>query len=515
MAYARYGAFLAIAGVVVVGAAAGYTHFVAASIGGALVALFGFAGRSVAMGRRDPLTGALGRSEIYRRMDQAIVRYCAKGGGAIAVLSLDLEKFGSVNSRYGQAAGDEVLMETFRRIVDACSPSSLVARMGGDEFLVVLMGASENDVSGWGALVSERLLDRLQAPISVGGAEIRPKVRLGGSVRAFHGVRSAVSAESIIMHANIARGRLVASRAKREIGRLPFDKKLEVATSRAALIEREFARAMDEGELFLAYQPIVDFRSGNVVKCEALLRWESPKMGAVTPDEFIPIVERSGQMDALGWFVINESCDQIARWSDAGAKMKVCINVSASQMGCSTFSCEVLRALACRGIAPNLLGIEITESVAIDNDLSVQANLSTLTAAGVSVFLDDFGTGFSSLCYLSKLNVQGIKIDKSFVVALREGSQGARDRLLVEAICILANSMGLVIVAEGVDSPWRAAELDCLGVRLMQGFLYSPAVSPEGLDALVLEGASIFLERAAVCVGGDAVEGGHRLNLVT
>ena len=215
------------------------------------------------------------------------------------------------------------------------------------------------------------------------------------------------------IYPNIARGGNILSLAKQEIGWAPFCKEKAVVASRAAWIEREFSRAMDGGELFLAYQPIVNFRTGAVDKCEALLRWESPKMGVVAPDEFIPIVERSGQMDALGWFVLCESCDQIARWSNSGVKMKVCVNVSASQMADALFAKEVLRCLIQRGVAPNLLSLEITEAVAVNNDLLVQANLATLAESGVSVFLDDFGTGFSSLFSLSKLNVQGIKIDKS------------------------------------------------------------------------------------------------------
>lgn len=447
----------------------------------AVVGIFGALALAYKLTEHDSLTGTLGRAAILRRSHHALT-HCRREGGAIGAASLDIERFGTINFLHGRAAGDSVLREVASRLVKACPPSALVSRLHGDEFLVVFVGESEESIGRECVKLCVALRDALVAPIRTAHANIEIRVRIGVDIRSGC-YKAGFSADDLVRNSDIARRQPVNSYPSR--GYSLFDQKMAEMSGRHAWIECEIPSAIRDREVVLAYQPIVDVRTRKVVKCEALLRWTSPKRGAVGPDEFIPIAEVSGQMEVLGWFVIHQVCAQFVLWREEGrADMPVAVNVSPSQLRNPMFGEELLRTLNRYSVLPRLLEIEITEGVIIDDNPVIRMNLRTLECAGIAVSLDDFGTGFSSLSSLAALSIQGLKIDKSFVNALSEEHGNRRERRLVESICALAAAMGVIVVAEGVDSAAKAAELQQYGVHLMQGYLYSQAVPPENLNAV-------------------------------
>lgn len=458
--------------------------FHVASAAGALVIVLGAAGLAYWVESRDTLTGTLSRMGFVQRVSDGLL-HCQQWGGAIAVLSVDVERFRAVNATHGQAAGDLVLKELATRMRKHLPRSALIARMSADEFLVAVMGDAEEGVT----LVCERFCDLLRdslggAPISLPYGEIFVRVRVGGDICTHECGR--MCAEELVTRANVARRGCHGGGSGPGRGFAHYRPGTAEASSRAARIECEMPRALHAGEFAVAYQPIIDVRQMRIAKCEALLRWTSPRLGEISPQEFIPIAEASGLIEALGQFVIDEVCAQLGQWRavETGA-IVACVNVSAIQMRNPSFASSVLSSLVANGVAPERLALEITEGVVVGDDPAIGVNLRYLRRAGIRVYLDDFGTGFSSLSCLAKLDVHGLKIDQSFVQAMSENSADmGRARRLVEAICALASAMDLDLVAEGVDAPWKAEELARMGVGLMQGFLYSPAVPPERLSGL-------------------------------
>jgi len=425
--------------------------------------------------RRDGLTGVLSRREALAQISQGL-SHSELTGGVLGVLSIDIERFGRVNAVYGQATGDAVLKEMARRITRFAPENALVARMGADEFLVVLAGDRKVDVAEPARRFCEGLRDCLHLPIELSGDEVPLRVRIGGEIVAPQDVSAQLTAEDLVMHANLAR----TSRGRKiEAGRDGFTLFMNEQVEEAARLvemERELPAALRADEFFVVYQPIVDADTMRTVKCEALLRWSSHRLGSVPPQDFIAAAERAGHIDELGLFVLNAACAQAAKWLEAGEEIVVSVNVSATQLHSESFFAEVERTLRRHGVPAHLLALELTECVVVDADPLVRSNLERLAEAGISVALDDFGTGFSSLSYLSRLNIQTIKIDKSFVSAMFDG---VREMRLIELICAIGKSMGYEIVAEGVESPAQARELVQFGVNRMQGYLFSPPVAAE------------------------------------
>ncbi len=464
-----------------------------------VAAIFGALALAHKLTERDTLTGTLGRAAFLRRTHVALEK-SRRQGRAIAVASLDIERFGTINSLHGRVVGDAVLREVAVRIVKACPANSLVARVHGDEFVVVFIGKSEEEVSRECVRLCVSLRAALVAPVRTQNAIVDVRIRIGADIRCGP-QETGFSAEDLVMNSTLARRQQFNPCLALGVGYTPFDQEMAELSTRRAWIECEIPQALRDGEISLAYQPIVDARTMRVVKCEALLRWTSGKNGVVGPEEFIPIAEMSGQMNELGWFVIHAVCDQIAKWRDEDeTEWVISVNVSPSQLRNPLFSEEFLRVMAKNSVPARLVEVEITEGVILDDNPVIRMNLGVLRCAGINVFLDDFGTGFSSLSRLASLSIQGLKIDKSFVYALRADNENDRERLLVKSICALAAEAGVTVVAEGVDSAVKAAELQQYGVHLMQGFLYSQAVPPEHLNAVAraLPSFSVGLETTSL-----------------
>ncbi len=432
----------------------------------------------VRFSRRDTLTGLVSRGEAMSQVSQGLA-HARSIGGHVGVLSMDIERFSRVNALHGQAVGDAVLREVASRIKRLAPLGALVARMGSDEFVVVLSGCSERDVSEPVRHFCEDLVDCLNLPLDLASGEVPVRLRIGGEIVCPKDAVASLTAEDLIMHANLARSSRIRKPMPRSTGYTLFMNEMVDEATRSVEIEREMAAALRSEEFSVVFQPIVNTETLRTVKCEALLRWKSPKLGMVSPQDFIPIAERSGLIDALGSFSLDAAAAQCARWLGEGRQVAICVNVSAIQLCNESFFREVERTLRRYGVPPHMLLLELTESVVVESDPAVRLNLAQLESAGVSVALDDFGTGFSALSYLSRLNIQTIKIDKSFVHAMCEGE---REMRLIELICAIGKSMDFEVVAEGVESPAQARELDRIGVHHMQGYLFSPPVPAEKVE---------------------------------
>jgi diguanylate cyclase (GGDEF)-like protein/PAS domain S-box-containing protein len=408
--------------------------------------------------------GLVPRTELIRRLDGALARAAAVGG-KVAVLLLDLDRFKEVNEGVGHDGGDLVLPMVTRRLAEVVRPADLVARVAGDEFVVVCEGlVGELEAVG----VAERINLALREPVRVDRSELRLTASIG--IAMTHG--DGDHAESVLRDADAA-----LYQAKQR-GRARFElfnetRRREVQTRRQ--LEGELERAIEEGELRVWLQPEIELPSGALIGFEALVRWEHPTRGLLSPVEFIPHAERSGLIDRLGEWVLGESCRFARQWRDDrgadGDGMVVSVNLSVRQLADPLLPDRVQAALAESGLAPEELCLELTESALMDDaDLSLSA-LRSLKSIGVKLAIDDFGTGYSSLAYLRRFPIDAVKIDRSFVSGL--GSR-AEDGAIVTAVLGLTRALGLIAIAEGVEQGEQRDELVRLGCAAAQGYLFSP-----------------------------------------
>ncbi|SCX55550.1 diguanylate cyclase/phosphodiesterase with PAS/PAC sensor(s) [Klenkia marina] len=401
----------------------------------------------------DPLTGLPNRTRLTGFVAE---RFVAGAAGRLSCLFLDVDDFKVVNDSLGHAAGDQLLVQVAQRLRSVVRPSDLVVRFGGDEFVVVC-----EDLSEAGAVVlGERISAELARPVQLGGVGVGVRVSVGVTVQ----TADHADADELVRDCDIAmyqakaggKGRVsVLDQGARGRAR---DKLQLVADLRAAL---------DDGAVALAYQPLVDAGSGRPVGVEALARWTHPVRGAIGPDVFVPLAEESGLIDALGAFVVEEACRQIARWdAELGllAPRVVHVNVSALQLD------EHLPELVARtarehGVGIERICVELTESALMRDPDGAPHVLERLRGLGVSIAIDDFGTGYSSLALLRQLPVDCLKIDRSFVSELAEGHPE-----ITRAVAALAAGLGLSSVAEGVETEDQARVLRELGVTHLQGY---------------------------------------------
>ncbi len=406
----------------------------------------------------DSLTGLPNRVLFLDRLGHALARRTRRSSTSTtstAVLFVDVDRFKWVNDSLGHAAGDEVLVAMAERLSAALRPGDTVARLGGDEFAVVCEDL-ENETEAAG--VAERLIDALGGWLTVGGRRIRLTVSVG---IAFAAGASNEGPDTVLRDADAAMYRA------KERGRDRIELFDDAMRTRAlARLETENAlrRAIDDGELRVDYQPVVELGTERVVGVEALVRWERPDHGLVPPAEFVPLAEDTGLIVPIGAFVLTEACRQVARWNRAGA-----------------------------GLDPALLCLEITESVLMEDADSIGEALDRLKRLGVRLAVDDFGTGYSTLLYLRRFPVDLLKIDRSFVAGLGRSSA---DTAIVAGVVGLAHGLGLVAVAEGVETAEQAGALQEMGCGLAQGHRWSPALPAERLEA--------WLEKAGVGAGAGA-----------
>ena len=414
----------------------------------------------------DPLTGLPNKALLGDQLAEAL----GAGGEGLAVFCVGLDRLDIVTDGLGHEAGDRVLEEVATRLAEALPPGGVLARFGGAEFVVLVTGV---DGEPFGA-IAERLLDCLDRPFHGPDADIVVKGGIGvAAVRA-----PETTPEQLLREADSA------MRDARLTGCdwVLFDEAMQERATQHLAVEHDLWQALRRNELRVRYQPLLEVGTGTIVAAEALVRWEHPERGLVPPLDFIPTAEQTGQIIAIGEFVLTQACEQAAAWAAAGHPVRISVNVAVSQLHDAAFPALVQRVLSDTGLAPNRLCLEITESSLMREAGQGSAEMARLKALGVELSMDDFGTGYSSLSYLHHFPVDELKVDRLFISRL---DRTGRDRHLVQAIVGMAQALGLSVVAEGVETDEQLQFLGELGCDLAQGYLFAPAVSADELMALL------------------------------
>ena len=420
---------------------------------------------------RDPLTKLPNRLRFDGTLAQCVHRADASGG-QLALLLINLDGFKPVNESFGHRAGDRVLREIAARL-HSLAPPHMVARLGGDEFLLLL---PDNPSVDDAAEMATRVLAATCLPCRIDGREAIVTGSIGIAMYPKHGAQS-----TLIAHADAA------MRVAKSSGGATycfFEARMVSGLREQTELLRDLRRALAQNELELYYQPKIHAPTGEITGAEALMRWQHPKLGMVSPTTFIPIAERYGLIGSLGNWLIDEVCRQIRAWRDGGLRMRVAINISVYQLRQVDLVERIARALRTHDVNPGLLTCEITESVAMEDADNTIAVFKQLTQLGVSISIDDFGTGHSSLSYLRKLPTSELKIDRSFVLDL-ETSEDARK--VASAVINLAKSLDLKVVAEGVETEGQNRILREFGCDQLQGFLFAKPMSAKALAVWAMD----------------------------
>jgi diguanylate cyclase (GGDEF)-like protein/PAS domain S-box-containing protein len=428
----------------------------------------------------DPLTGLPNRTLLADRLEHALARMARDGGGTLAALFLDLDNFKDINDSRGHGVGDELLKALAPRLASVLRESDTLARFGGDEFVVL---CEKLDGPEDAMRVADRLLECLRQPIIAGGTEhhVGASVGVATTTGFYRG-----GAEGLMRDADAAMYRAKAGgRGRIEV----FDELMRANIVERIRIESQLRRALERGELRLVFQPILAVDGREVYRAEALLRWEHPEAGVVSPADFIPVAEESGLIVAIGAWVIDEACRQAGEWmrsDDARiAGLRIAVNVSARQLANAGLVDTVAAALERHGMPHRSVVLEITETALIDDPVRAEETLQALSDLGVIISLDDFGTGYSSLSSLKDFPLSAIKIDRSFIAGMVPGS---REAAIVEGLLGMGRSLGLSTVAEGIETFEQLDQLKAMGCEYGQGYLISRPVAAEELERLIVDG---------------------------
>jgi len=411
----------------------------------------------------DPLTGLPNRLLFEDRLRQAVQRCGRSHQNAVveqlAVLFVDLDGFKPVNDTFGHGAGDQILIASAQRLVAEARSGDTVARVGGDEFVLLLEGL--RDVEDCVA-VANRILRAFAQPFEVAGRQLRISCSIGIAMHAVQG-----DAEKLVAHADAA---MYAAKRTGGSSLAFFEAHMAIDAADHLQLQSDLRQALEDNQLELYYQPKIHGRRHRMSGLEALVRWNHPRLGVVGPDTFIPLAERFGLIVRLGHWVINEACRQVAAWGDEGRHMRVAVNLSVHQLREVSLVDSVEEALRRHGLLGSQLICEITESVAIQEREITTRIFEGLARIGVHLSIDDFGTGYSSLSQLRDLPARQLKIDRSFVRDI-EGQEDAR--AVVEAVIKLAHALQLTVVAEGVETQGQRDVLLSLGCDELQGYFYA------------------------------------------
>ncbi len=412
------------------------------------------------LAHRDPLTGLPNRLLFIEVLAHSITQ-AERSQGQFALLFVDLDNFKTVNESLGHDLGDQLLVEAGNRLQSLLPDPDSIARIGGDEFNIVLTPREDMPSID---LLAQRMIDALAEPFVLDGHGVYVGASIGIAMYPADGADAGTlqSSADAALHQAKMQGR----------GILRFSSpEMTLRAKQRLTLEADLRRALDRQELILHYQPQIDLISGEIVGLEALVRWQHPERGLIPPGEFIPLAEESGLVVRLGDWVLHETCRQIKRWSDAGlTPRQTAVNVSAVQLSRGKLVESVSAALRDTGIPPDQLELEITESfVMVDRDQSFRS-LADIKALGVRLSIDDFGTGYSSLAYLQQLEVHKLKVDMSFV---RDMTTNSGNASIVKAIIALGHSLGLEVIAEGVEDQGQARYLRSLQCDVIQGYLIS------------------------------------------
>ena len=416
----------------------------------------------------DQLTALPNRSSFVERLNEELARATARGT-RVAIMFLDLDRFKDINDTLGHAVGDRLLRAIGDRLRSAVGDEGIVARMGGDEF--ILLFADDPEVE-WLATVAERIVARVDQPVDIDGYDQFVTTSVGVALFPDHGA----DADTLIKHADVAMYRA------KERGRNTyqfFTPELNASLRLRLSQEKSLRRALERDEFVVHYQPQIDLATGNLVCVEALVRWEHPTLGLVAPNDFVPSAELSGLIVPLGDWVLETACRQVAAWQRAGhPDLRLAVNLSARQFHQNRLAEKVRAAVERTGIVTGSLELEITESVAMNDAQQSVAIMEQLRDSGIRLSVDDFGTGYSSLGYLRRFPLHSVKIDQSFV---RDIMTEPDDATIVRTVIGMAHSLGLEVCAEGVENADQLAFLEREHCDRVQGFHFARPASAAGL----------------------------------
>jgi diguanylate cyclase (GGDEF)-like protein len=421
---------------------------------------------------QDSLTGLSNRDMFIERLNDLIIG-ASHNNKKIAVMFIDLDRFKIINDTLGHDVGDLLLISVTYRLTKAYQKKENVFRIGGDEFIIILEDADNESKI---ASTAERILSEMQEPFILSGQEFIVTASIG--ISAFP--ESGKDFSTLLKNADIAMYRA------KEQGKNTYEfykEKMDIKIQENLIIEKNLRRAIDRNEFLLFYQPQINLYSGEITGAEALIRWNNPELGLVSPVKFIPLAEETGLITQIGEWVLREACRQNKAWQDEGLKpIKISVNLSGKQFDQKELAGKVNSILIETGLSPNWLELEITESIIIKNvDYTVKM-LQEFKDMGVKVSLDDFGTGFSSLSYLKNFKIDTLKIDSTFVQDINNEGSGTD---IINTIILLAKNLSMKIVAEGVETRNQLEFLKVRGCDEIQGYIYSKPLCPKDFEAYV------------------------------
>jgi diguanylate cyclase (GGDEF)-like protein len=430
-------------------------------------------GHAYQLASQDYLTGLSNRMRFYELAEAELLR-AKRSRNLYAFLFIDIDKFKPINDTFGHMVGDLLLKEVAKRLRETVREYDLVARLGGDEFVVLVSAVpSESAV----AVIAAKLVAAISAAYrDLNGATIEttPSIGIALYPRDGQAVDTLLSCADSAMYTAKSSGR----------GQFRFyDASLNASSARKVELAARFKSAIRDGEFFLTYQARVDVDGLRLVGLEALVRWQHPEDGLIFPGDFISLAEEHGFIIPLGDWVVDAACRQLLAWRDQDLPLvPIAVNVSAKQLKDKTFARNFLAAIERHGVNPGMLEIEVTESCFIDEPTIVQCNLDILTANGIKVSLDDYGTGFSGLSSLKSMPIYAIKIDRSFIKELRNDHN---DAVIVASTITLAHNLGLIVVAEGVETMAQLVHLKAAGCDQVQGFYLHRPAGAEAIEAIL------------------------------
>ena len=429
----------------------------------------------VYLANHDALTHLPNRNLLHDRIDQAIAR-AQHAGRTMAALLLDFDRFKNINDSLGHDIGDKVINQVALRLQASVRDGDTVARLGGDEFVIALADlAREEDI----VEIAQKILNTVTQPLQVNGHELVLTTSIGISIYPQNGG----NAKELLKNADAAMYR--AKDAGGNSFRF-YAQEMNVRALARLKMETDLRRALEHNEFLLHYQPQVDLASGKVIGMEALLRWQPPGQGLISPAEFISLAEETGLIVPIGEWVLHTACAQNLAWRKAGlAPVTMAVNLSARQFGQQDLVAMVSRTLRETGGSPQWLELEITESMLMENPEEAAATLRELSATGIQLSVDDFGTGYSSLSYLKRFPIHALKIDQSFV---RDISTDADDAAITRTVIALAHNLKLKVLAEGVETAAQLEFLRAHGCDQMQGYYFSRPLPAAEIEKLLREG---------------------------
>jgi diguanylate cyclase (GGDEF)-like protein len=424
------------------------------------------------LARHDVLTGLTNRHHFAEHLDRAIAN-ADRNGRSAGLMFLDLDDFKAVNDALGHSVGDALLVKVAQRLKHCLRDTDLIARVGGDEFLILLSSLAD---PGDCALVADKIIAAVSRPLELGERQFSITVSIGIAVWPADGS----DAETLVRNADLA---MYHAKSRGRNNFQYFTAELNARAFETLATEAALRNALDRQELVLHYQAQVDVSSGRITGAEALVRWQHPEFGLVGPDRFIPVAEERGLINRLGDWVLHAACRQAKAWDDAGyPPLPVAVNISVRQLRQGALRNSVLAALAASGLDPRRLVLEITETAVMEDMDAAVAVLEELGRLGVAIEIDDFGTGYSSLAYLADLPIKQLKIDRSFVRNLPGRSN---DELIARTIISMGKGLAMEVIAEGVETEAQRRFLEAHGCYAYQGYLFGHPMTAAELEAFM------------------------------